>query len=154
MYSAARKSRLGGLFPWLKEMNLHDVQLNGTPIECVGKEDEEEVGEEEDHRQSIVNGSSEEVGGMEEVLPLMSPRRVKLRRRRRAIMGLVEDETVRRINMGKEKLTDQMDQHVQDGFELDLQEEEELNAPVSTKCNAPLRRRLKRRGRRGRISLR
>ncbi len=140
-------------------MNLHDVQVNGNPIECVGKEDEEEVGEEEDDGQNLVNGLSEEVGGMQEVLPLtgfMSLRRVKLHRRRRAIMGLVEDEAVRRRNMGKEKLPDQMDQHVQDDLELDLQEEEDLNAAVLTKCNATLRRRmrLKRTRRRRHVSLR
>ncbi len=140
-------------------MNLHDVQMNGKPIECVGKEDEEEVDEEEDDRQNLVNGLSEEVGGMQEVLPLtgfMSPRRVKLHRRRRAIISLMEDEAVRRRNMGKEKLPDQMDQHVQDDLELDLQEEEEdLNAAVSTKCNATLRRRmrLKRTRRRRHVSL-
>ncbi len=86
---------------------MHDVQVNGKPIKCIGKEDEEEIGEEEGDWENLVNGLSEDVGGMQAVLPLpgfMSPRRVKLQRRRRAIMARMEEKAVRRRNMGKEKL--------------------------------------------------
>ncbi len=94
-------------------MNLHDVQVNGKPIKYIAEadewEDEEKIGGEEGNRENLVNGLSEEVGGgMQAVLPplpgFMSPRRVKLQRRQRAIMAQMEQRAVRRRNMRMEKL--------------------------------------------------
>ncbi len=145
-------------------MNLHDVQVNGKPIEFgIGKEAEEEddegVGgkEEDSDVENLMNGLSEEVGGMQAMLPsegFISPRRAKLQRRRRAILGQMEDESIRRRNMGKYKLDNRLNQCVQD-LELDLQEEENLHETVSAKCNTTPQRRMRlKRARRRRIFVR